>query len=116
MRLLAAAAVALSAAATAAASQPILVLGDATPVPTGFTRCAATPRSAGADLECVLTLPAPTAGNAHAPPARILIRTEFTPARCASSEAQVVQMSPEPTTKGLPVVEHPSAHRAGCPS
>lgn len=116
MRLLVVATLALSASATAAASQPIIVLSDATPTPMGESRCVAAPGASGADVECVLTLPAPTAGSAHAPPARILIRTEFTPARCASSRAQVVEMRQEPATKGLPVVEHPSAQRAGCPS
>ncbi len=116
MRLFVVTTLALSTVAATAASQPILVLSDAAPAPIGQSRCVAAPGSSGADLECVLTLPAPTAGRAHAPPTRILIRTEFTPGRCASPQAQVVEMRQEPAAKGLPVVEHPSARRQGCPS
>lgn len=116
MRLFVVAILVLSGVAATAASQPILVLSDATPAPMGQSRCVAAPGSSGADVECLLTLPAPTAGSAHAPPARILIRTEFTPGRCAAPQAQVVEMRQEPAAKGLPVVEHPSPRRRGCPS
>lgn len=115
MRLLVAAAVSLSATTTATAAGPIVVLGPAAPAVTAEPRCAATPGPTGADLECVVTLPVATEGAASAAPSRILIRTTFTPARCASSQAQVVQMTPEPALKGLPVVEH-AAPREGCPS
>lgn len=116
MRLLAAA-VPLFATTTAAAAAagPIVVLGPAAPAVTAEPRCAATPGPTGADLECVVTLPVATEGAGSAPPSRILIRTIFTPARCAASQAQVVQMTPEPTLRGLPVVEH-APSREGCPS
>ncbi|WP_068874500.1 MULTISPECIES: hypothetical protein [unclassified Phenylobacterium] len=115
MRLLVFATIALSAASATAQAGSIVVLGPAAPPAAGEPRCVATPGAAGADLECVVTLPVSTDGAGSPAPNRILIRTIFTEARCASSQPQVVQMRPEPIVRGLPVVEH-APPRQSCPS
>jgi hypothetical protein len=102
-------------AAGAQGAEPIRVLNaQPQPLPSA-SACAATAGGQGSDIECTLNLPAPRAGAEGVAPARILIRTQWTP-RCAARDAQVVSMgAPAPGPTGLPVVEH-AAPRAGCAS
>lgn len=102
-------------AAAAQGAEPIRVLNaERQPLPSA-SACATTTGGRGSDIECTLNLAPPRAGAEAGAPARILIRTQWTP-RCAARDAQVVSMSaPAPGPKGLPLVEH-AATRANCAS
>jgi hypothetical protein len=107
--------VAALAGASAASAEPIRILnaGASPRAATPASDCAAAAPEAGADIECVLSLNPPQKGAEPAAPSRILIRAQWTPARCAPRAAQVVDMAGPPArARRLPTVDQAGSGRA----
>lgn len=103
------------AAGPAASAQPISIESPAAPSKPAkpASDCAAAAPGAGADIECVLSLTPPQAGDKAPPAQRILIRAQWAAAPCAPRGAQVVTMAALPARAGaLPIVDQPRAGAA----